>query len=73
MKLIAFSGEVIGFLASLLLTWGYAPPKGAVTWVGKDANGFHRDSKRRAIGARLGFGALAISFLIQAAVTWMSK
>ena len=73
MKWTAFAGELIGLAASLLLTWGYAPAKGTATWLDKDAKDFHRDSKLRAIGAKLGFAALAVSFLIQAAVTFMSK
>ncbi|MGH7121784.1 MAG: hypothetical protein ACREFP_22800 [Acetobacteraceae bacterium] len=73
MKWAAFGAEVIGLLASLLLTWGYAPPKGTTTWISNDPEGFNRDSKRRALGAKLGFAALAVSFLIQAAVTLMSN
>jgi len=73
MKWIALGGEVVGLFASLLLTWGYAPVRGTATWVGEDVDGFYRDRKRRAIGTKSGFGALAISFLIQAAVTLLSN
>ena len=72
MKWLVFAGEVIGFLSSVLLSWGLAPPKGTTTWVTNESN-FDRNRRLRLLGARLGFAALAISFLIQAAVTLASN
>jgi hypothetical protein len=68
----AFAGELIGFLSSILLVWAYTPPKGTMTWISGDEGAFQRGQKFRAAGAKVGFATLALSFLIQAAVTLIS-
>ncbi|HVA89126.1 MAG TPA: hypothetical protein VNL71_04725 [Chloroflexota bacterium] len=72
MKWWEFGAQVLGALSSISLAWGYAPPKGTVPWLQGSGEVFHRDSRLRRCGVRIGFGALATSFGIQAIVTLLS-
>jgi hypothetical protein len=68
MKWLAFSGEILGFLSSVALAWGFSRPASVATWVGDTAT-YEKSPKRLRWIAGFGFGALALSFLIQGTVT----
>ena len=73
MKELALVGQVLGFVSSLLLAWGYSPPKGMMAWAAGDGSEYKKNAKRLEWITRVGFVMLAASFAIGVAVTLLSN
>lgn len=65
MKTLTIIGEFLGLISSLLLAWGYKPPKGTMTWAIGDGS---QKSRSEAILKKIaisGFLLLALSFAVK--------
>jgi len=70
MKWWSFAGEVLGVASSLFLLWVFSLPHGTSTG---ELSDYEKRVRRFKWVARIGFGALALSFAIQAVVTLSSS